>query len=55
MLISPNIEIFLDLHHHNPLIGTIVTTSIFEYDNQVLYANPEVFHVIFDLYKQKFS
>jgi hypothetical protein len=54
MLVSPNIEIFLDLHHHSPLTGTIVTTKIFEYDNQVLYANPEIFQVLFELYKAKF-
>ena len=54
-LADPHIEIFQDLHEDYNLLATIATTNIFQNDNQILYSNPEIFNVIFDLYKDKFE
>lgn len=55
LFVSPHNKIFQELHEHNPLLATIATTNIFQNDNQILYSNPEIFNVIFDLYKDKFD
>ena len=39
------------LNRRKPLIGSIMTTSIFESNNKILYANPEVFNIVFAFYK----
>jgi hypothetical protein len=55
IFIHPHIEIFEELHKMYSLMGTIVTTEIFKQDNQILYSNPEIFDVIFRIYKQEFT
>lgn len=42
---------FKALNEKRPLMGAIVTTSIFQNNNQILYVNPETFEIILNFYK----
>lgn len=44
---------FKQLNENRPLMGAIVTTSIFKTNNQILYVNPETFEIILEFYKDK--
>lgn len=55
LFVSHHLSIFRDLHQAQPLITTIAMTNIFENDNQILYTNPEIFNILFEMYKDLFS
>lgn len=46
---------FQNLNKGRPLMGAIITTGIFETNNQILYVNPESFETIFKFYTDKIS
>lgn len=55
LFMNPQLDIFIDLHEEDELVGTIATTNIFKNDNQILYSNPEIFKEIFELYTDRFE
>lgn len=53
LFMEQGIRDFKKLNENRPLMGAIVTTSIFKTNNQILYVNPETFEIILDFYKDK--